>query len=223
MTTETRAVWAMEKGWTPLALLFLALAVASLVFVVGGGNAGHQLLGIELSCVTAAIGIALFPGRKAPDETATKAWWSPLVVLVPSLATVIGSVAVLVLTRGAWETTIHVILAGLALTERVGSRIYGTKTALRTAVLTVAAGFLGLALLALFAIASALGCETEITGSWLAVAVACGAAVYLTLGTLAFRAKHVTLGLLPSLIVAVITMGIVLAAAPVHQIPDCST
>jgi H+/Cl- antiporter ClcA len=154
--------------------------------------------------------------------SAEKGKLTPLVVLVPSLAAVVGAGAVVVRFRGS-PLALVVLALGVWLTRRAGARKYDKRLALDTAALTVGAGVLALAILTLWQIGAALGCAEGLTGGWLAVGVAAGSLVHLTAATVGFRSRHPLVAVLCSLVLGLIAMFVVLSLAPDGQIPDCST
>jgi hypothetical protein len=146
---------------------------------------------------------------------------TPLVVLVPSLATVVGADFALAYARGLAGV---VILVGLTITALVGVRWYSAPLVLGTALLTLGGGAVGTVFLAFFELASGLGCMSLVGGWWLAGAVACGALAYFAVATAGFQAaKYPLLAVVLALILGLIAMWAALAFAPQTQVAGCSS
>jgi hypothetical protein len=151
--------------------------------------------------------------------SAWKLCLTPLAVLVPSLATVVGAA----LVYEFWHLpALVVIVPGLGVTWLCGRR-YSPGLVFGAAVLTLGAGSLAWGLLGFAELVSILGCTNGISRGWMWLAVACGSLVYLVVGTVSFRTKHPLLGVLLALILGVTTMFVVVAGAPTTQIDGCES
>ncbi len=148
---------------------------------------------------------------------------APLVVLVPSLATVVVAAFAWGYSRGSAIAAVGVIALGFAATLAVGSRTYDRRRVLGTAALTLGAGVLATGILVLWQLGAVLSCGETLTSGWLVAGVASGSLVHLTTATAGFRAKRPLVAVLFGLILGLIAVFLVLSAAPHGQIPDCST
>jgi hypothetical protein len=157
---------------------------------------------------------------------------APLVVLVPSIATV----AVAVLLTTSWITFSDVdspplhhhfvvtsfrplayfaIVVGLAISVLAGYRTFGPWLTLGTAGLAVAAGVLGLRALIAFDHAEYLVfCTKSMSIGWVYFGLACGALVFLLVGTVGFRARHPFAGILLAVILGVLVVDMAWSTAP---------
>ena len=145
---------------------------------------------------------------------------TPLIVLVPSVATVILATVALILMRPLGPL---VLIGGVAASIAVGCRFYGTRLVVGTVLLTVLAGVVGVAFLVVYGIGTALGCVEEPSGWWFVGAIGGATLLYLVLGMSAFRARYPLLAVAGTLVLSLITLIAVMASAPQITVPDCSS
>lgn len=137
-------------------------------------------------------------------------WLTPLAVLVPILATLVGT---------AWGFTVFppldllVIPGGLATTAAAGRRTYGTRTSLVTGACTLLAGLVAAVLWYRVSISTSL-CGKDVSGGWTLLAYILGALVFFALGSFGFRTHRATSIVPMALFAAVLALLLVLAVAP---------
>ena len=147
---------------------------------------------------------------EARAVSAGKSWLTPLVVLVPILATVVGGFLALTF----WPPlALLAIPVGLAITGLAGTRTCGARLALGTAGLTLVASWFGFWIYYAGSLTPSI-CNKAISGGWHAIGLTCGALVYFAVGTYGFRTKRALLVVPFALILGVIAMLMLLSLAP---------
>ncbi len=143
--------------------------------------------------------------------SAGKSWLTPLVVLVPILATLVGGFLALFV----WPPLVLVVIAvGLAITALAGARPYGTRLSLGAAGLALGASFIAFWIYIAVSIGASSICNKAISGGWHAIGLTGGALVYLAVGTCGFRTKHPLLVVPFALILGVVAMLVLFSLAP---------
>jgi hypothetical protein len=135
---------------------------------------------------------------------------TPLAVLVPLLATLVGA---------GWAWTISpplvvpVAIGGLTLTVAAGRRHYGIRVPLLAATWTLLATPVALFLWVAVILTTSI-CGKNVDGSWTASACIAGAIVFFALGSFGLRSRRAT-GIVPmALLAGVLTVLLVWAVAP---------
>ena len=145
--------------------------------------------------------------------SARTSWLTPLAVLVPILATLIGTL---------WAVTVFpplallVVVGGLAVTAFSGRHTYGVRSSLVAASLTLVAGvvafFLSFAVLDSTSI-----CGKVVPDRWLWVPPTGGALVYFALGSFGFRTGRASAVVPLAYLGGVVTIFLLVAALPGTQ------
>jgi hypothetical protein len=143
--------------------------------------------------------------------SAGKDWLTPLAVLVPILAMLVGA---------GWAFTffpplaILVICVGLAATAAAGRRTYGTRTSLIAGACTLPAALVAFAVWVAASINTSL-CGKNLGNGWVVLAYAVGALAFFALGSFGLRTHRAAsivplallAGVLATLLVSVVAPG----------------
>ncbi len=137
-------------------------------------------------------------------------WLTPLAVLVPILATVVGA---------AWAFTVFpplallVIAGGLTVTAFAGRPTYGARVSLLAGTFTVLAGPIAAYLWYAVSLSTSV-CGKDVDSAWTALACGLGAVVFFVLGSFGLRTYR-PMSIMPlALLAGVFAMFLVFAVAP---------
>ena len=137
-------------------------------------------------------------------------WLTPLAVLVPILAMLVGT---------AWAFTIFPPLAiltiggGLAATAAAGRRTYGARVSLVAGACTLPAAFVAFWLWWGIAVRASL-CGKDVGRGWTALAFIVGGLVFFALGGIGLRTDRAASIVPLAVVAAVLAMSLVFAVAP---------
>ena len=146
----------------------------------------------------------------ATRAVSARNWLTPLVVLVPIMATVAGA---------AWAFTVFpplallVIAGGLTVTAFAGRHTYGARVYVLAGTFTLLAGPIAVYLLYALSLKTSI-CGKDVANGWTALAWSLGGLVFFALGSFGLRTYR-PMSVMPlALLTGALAMFVVLAVAP---------